>query len=204
MKKIFKLMMLLSLLFTYLIAESLPKSCKYYDEMSSYDYLRGLIRTSSYDFASWHRKSSEINFWVDSDNDGVALIKIYMDTDGDGTGTMGWLEYYHDTFRLFNVMPNNLNPKELTYDNDWRDVVKTVFSDKQLEFVIFKKKTSLYDTTTFESKPKKFLIKDDCAFVIAKKTGWHKIYFYHTKWKTSTMMWIKDNDLEKHSNTVLH
>ena len=126
MKKTIKTILWLGLFPIYLMSEALPQNCKEYDDVSQFDYLRRLIRTSSYNFSFWHMKPSETSFYIDSADKESVSLKVYMETHGNGTGTMGWVSYNHKTAQLFDTMPEE--SLELTYDKAWKDVVKTVFS----------------------------------------------------------------------------
>ena len=92
---------------------------------------------------------------------------------------------------------NNLLP--LKYPKIWLKIFNIYHLNKKREYLFVKEKSYLYKKPNGKSKSEKFLINNDCALILDKRSdGWYKVFYYHYKLHTHTIMWIQF-DAEKHS-----
>ncbi|SDQ18528.1 hypothetical protein SAMN05421664_0934 [Chryseobacterium soldanellicola] len=85
---------------------------------SCYDYLTELVRSSNFPFSNWSIQKEKVNLEIDEDNEEYISAKLFFDTDG--TGTIGWINYYKKTGKLFDTSANLEKPKELKFDSHWK------------------------------------------------------------------------------------
>lgn len=183
-------------LMTIMVAQ---ESCQRYslnNEYAKYDYLVELVRDSAFPFDKWGIKAKDVNLIIDGNHDEyISAVLKDANREPRTTGTLGWIKYYKKSGKLFDDSAHLDYPLELEYNTLWHDVMKTVLSDRQQHFLRIKQKSSLYTDTNKRAKSKKFLIKHDCALILDEsRNGWYHIYFLHSKWRTSTIMWIKKSD----------
>ena len=163
-------------------------SCKDYD-ISVDNYVIELLMQSRL-----KNRLKEVHYFINGD-DNSKSIQAFLEYEN-RTMTIGWFEFNIKKLKLYEIsMANPDDPIEISYEDAWRDVMATVSSGEPRECIKVKKKSWLYTKADVKNKSKKFLIKNDVALILKRKKGWYKIYFYHSKWNTSTILWIKDEDV---------
>ncbi len=70
------------------------------------------IRLTSFDFSPY--TSSEVHAYLDHIENNIALVKLFVDTDG--TGTLGWVQINFNDNTVFDITLDPEHPKKLTFD----------------------------------------------------------------------------------------
>ena len=162
--------------------------CKDYD-VSVDSYVLEVLMQSSV-----KSRLKDAHYFIDGD-DNSKSIQAFLEHDN-RTMTIGWFEFNMKKLKLYEIsMANPDEPIEISYEDAWRDVMAIVSSGEPRECIKVKKKSWLYTKADVKNKSKKFLIKNDVALILKRKKGWYKIYFYHPKWNSSTILWIKEEDV---------
>jgi len=196
-----KLLITIFMFSVYLIANPIvltenndSKSCQKYKKINKYNYLTELVRSSNFNFKKWKIEAKQISLLIDEDNETNIIFQIYISNEksleeGIGLRSIGWFNYDIETAKLFDITNE---PIEIIYDDLWKDVMTVILSDKKQKYLVVKEKIFLYTTPNKTSKSKKFLIQNDCVLILDDtQKEWYEIYFYHSKWKTNTIMWLK-------------
>jgi len=176
---------------------SAKQSCKDYD-ISVDNYVIELLMQSSV-----KNRLKEAHYFINGGKNSYSIqafldIKDWVERGrASSVETIGWFTYDMNSFKLYeDMIVEPAKPIEIHYEKGWKDVITTVSSQKSKECIEVKKKSWLYSEADLKSKSKKFLIKDDVALVLRKRKGWYKIFFYHQKFQNSTILWIKEEDVE--------
>lgn len=183
------------------------KSYQIYQELNEYDIYLMLVKTSDY-VKSWGGKTTDLNHYhlIEADtSNGVVSSMIYLDKEARGftkdegasLGIIGSLKYNIKNKKLINPNNDYIGPVEDKFDKVWANIMDIYLFNKKREYLFIKKKSILYKKPNLNSKSKKFLIKDDCALIVDEKDGWYQVFYYHPRWHTNTIMWIKF-DAKKH------
>jgi len=164
------------------------ESCEDYD-VSIDNYVLEVLLHSSV-----KHRLKDAQYFMNGDENSKA-IQAFLEHDN-RTMTIGWFKLNMNNLKLYEIsMADPDNPIEVNYEKGWRDVMTMVSSEEAMECIKVKKKSWLYTKADIKSKSKKFLIQNDVALILDKKKGWYKVYFYHPKFHTNTILWIRDEFL---------
>ncbi|AUX17246.1 hypothetical protein [Flavobacterium columnare] len=106
-----------------------------------YDYLTELVRSSNFPFSEWDIPKEKINLIIDEHNNEFIRAKLAYDTNG--TGTIGWIEYYLKTGILKNTSANLEVPEVLKYDKNLKTKFDTCIKNGNNEKSLQNKNLSL-------------------------------------------------------------
>ena len=145
--------------------ENLPIKNKKED---CYTYLTEMVRSSNFPLTEWKVSKEKVNLLIDEQNDEFIRAKLLIDNDG--TGTIGWIEYYFDTGKLLNTSANLEKPEELKYDKKW-SILLNEYLNISVKTITKKTPSSglniLYNNSTLISLPNKYsydFINDEKGF----------------------------------------
>jgi len=120
------------------------QSCKDYNDSIDNNIIK-LIKDSNFKI-----ELKEVKFAIERLENGNKSIQVFVENKNreelglSAVETIGWLEFNMKSFKLYEVsMADPDNPVEISYSNDWRDVIATVSSEKARECISVKKKKSL-------------------------------------------------------------
>ena len=186
------------------------KSYQVYQKLNKYDILMMLIKDSNFFSSSKYRTYNEkyadyIDAVTETEDSMRLLIHVKRDLTEYEKQRPSYTPIRSISYNPLNnkfsetIYANgNENILALKYPKVWLKIFNIYHLNKPKEYLYIKEKSTLYKKANLKSKSKKFLIKSDCALIIDKtKDGWYKVFFYHHKWKTNTIMWIKF-DADKH------
>ena len=181
------------------------KSYQVYQKMNQYDILDKLIKNSNYlNLLEYY--TSDLEYWGAIDYHRIdkgtlfMLVRVARKMSKNGKEIFSTMPLNGIDFNPLNdrFTDGSNNALDLKYPKVWLKIFNIYHLNKPKEYLYIKEKSTLYKKANLKSKSKKFLIKSDCALIIDKtKDGWYKVFFYHHKWKTNTIMWIKF-DADKH------
>ncbi len=80
-----------------------------------YAYLTELVRSSNFPFKKIEK--TKVNILIDEDTGKFLRLKLFVDADG--SGTLGWAEYFPAERRLMNTSANLETPEELKFDQSF-------------------------------------------------------------------------------------
>ena len=174
-------------------------SCEDYNDYTVDNYVIELLMQSSV-----KNRLKDAHYFINGGDDST-YIQAFLDIEdwvergrASSVETIGWFEYDMKSFKLYeDIIVEPAKPVEISYVDGWKDVMATVVSKKPRECIRVKKRAWLYKKAERKRKSKKFLIKDDVAMILKRKKGWYKVYFLHSKFHTSTILWIKSEDVEE-------